>query len=759
MSPSKTSSEHNIGDTTFGSIIKMDTMPEDEQARQGSSTPKPHKLNTMPPNLSYPTSYDPLPKTPEPLHITPSSLPPNAPKESIPRFRIRRRRTNGPLAEQLHEHFATSDRPVPSIELSHEHQNSMEDMSRSTRPMDHTLLSPTITTPTAATPNTRFFSPPRTPVAQINTSFGPHGTHDRDQSCTPRLQQSNIERPSSVQSNLSDSSSSSASSTETSPSFGGSCTSPESDTTDPFIFPEAIRKPTGLASPVHFQTSSQPHKRVKTSHQVKWTPEMDEHLWKTYLAYQTNPEYTPFKALPGVAPPLGVCHRVAREAKKSWKGPRMALQPISENPAQLFDSIDSIMRETSAPPGQHGGADPPDTIRPASVLRSHSSTGFSCKPSGQWPRSETSTRKRLRVLCKSKPNLPPHYQRLMQTRSPSPFGSSSSGLRRSSRLSASPKGKGQKSSSFGTDDLKLSLTAHTMSSMQPGNALWQLASDPPVASSHQHYNTWSSSSTSRTAHHKTQSLPFGPSPSGRGKSSVPKAPLASPFQQPDGEDPFVNSVPSDLTVPEQSSSNTPALPRRKDAPWKIHAPRPMSGSMKRRAEYDLGDELFTSDVDNRRDFLKNLFRSDAAIAGDGHKRLRSRGFSLGAMRHASIEAQQQSSRQLTDLFTDPPPDEPAVAKGEVDVGSSVGNMVGMGRLAPPAPAYEQPRLGSPFAPAGNNGFSNTFPRSLFPQGLDSISNLEYQRQQPQLQKSVFGSDGANDDRMNNAPFGKNQSWQ
>lgn len=703
-------------------------------SREDNVTPRPYAT------YDPPTTRQSL-RTPEPTQTPPTQYqPPDAPVQRPPKFPLRRRRVNSAWAEQLRQHFQSEDQPVPSIELSTALQLDIPDTQRPMTPIDTNLLSPSLST-------RQLFSPPKTPVAQIRTSFDTYSTQDRAWTPVPQLDASFIERPSSALSVMSDSSASSASSSETSPSYGGSCTSPESDSADPFSFPESFSKRSSLDSPVEFKKSSKPRKRLKTSSHTKWTPEMDEHLWVVYLAYQTNPEVTPFKALPGVAPPLGVCHRVAREAKRSWKGPRIALNPISENAQQSFESIDSIVRETSAPPEIQKRPSSPALLRLQANVRSHSSTDVSRRAGGQWPRSEASTRRRLRELCKSKPNLPAHYQRLMQTRSPSPFGSSSSTLRRSSRLSPSPKSQEEGSSSFATDDLKLSLTAHTMSSMQPGNALYQLASEPPVPTPYHHYNTWSSSSASRSGHQKSQSLPHGPA-SRHTMSSRQVPPLASPFHAPE-EDRFINYASATPHLSDAPSISAHQANETRDPPWQIHAPRPMSGSMKRRADFDLGEDLVSPNLENSEE-MRNIFPSYDSLPYDGKKRARVRGFSMGAMRHASGAHQRDSTRQLTELFNNPAPEPeiPAIpATYGPQVAPSVGNMVGMGRLAPPS-SYRPPRLASPFAPAAHApaGFSNTFPRNLFPHGLNSIASMEQHRPHSQLQS--LGSDGsydANDD--------------
>lgn len=105
---------------------------------------------------------------------------------------------------------------------------------------------------------------------------------------------------------------------------------------------------------------------------VDWTDEMDGHLWRTYMLYQSDPTVTPFYVPPGGVPPLGVCHRVARVARSTWKGFKnvraRVLIPPSKNESRLL------------------AGNKADLMRKASAFR--------------WPASESSTRKRLKLLCR-----------------------------------------------------------------------------------------------------------------------------------------------------------------------------------------------------------------------------------------------------------------------------------------------------------------------------------------------------------------------
>ena len=105
----------------------------------------------------------------------------------------------------------------------------------------------------------------------------------------------------------------------------------------------------------------------------EWTDEMDGHLWRTYMDYQNDPTVTPFHLPPGGVPPLGVCHRVARVAKSTFKGLKAGVR--ARGP------VTPVKGETKPPIGNKA-----DLMRKASLLK--------------WPASESATRKRLMVLCR-----------------------------------------------------------------------------------------------------------------------------------------------------------------------------------------------------------------------------------------------------------------------------------------------------------------------------------------------------------------------
>lgn len=639
------------------------------------------------------------PRTPQPqITSTPSVLEPPEP----PKVRIKRRRPAlaSTSIPQDDGSSAGMSPGVPSIELS--------------GPASHENVSQDFLAPSSAS-MPRVGSPPRTPLAKLQTTFNslPEGLKTPEPWSAQSLwsKGESITRPSSTWSEISDSSASSLSSLDTFATHGESCTSPESEVTDPFTFPDYKENLMPSALPKDLRSLG---KRVKKQYQGYWTSEMDEHLWLTYMTYLSDPTVTPFKTLPGMAPPLGVCHRVARRAKRHWKGSRTLLGTLSEN--ETFASLDGTLmhRQSSVPPPGS-----PETLKPHALPRSFSA-GARRNP-GRWPHSNSGTRKRLRELCKRKPALSPHYQRLMHTRSPSPFESSSP----QGHSLSSPKTSSDQS--FSTRDLNVTLSTSTASSMQPGNLLSQLASSSPKTPQriNPHLKSQSLQSTFGFANDHLHR---------EGLASLRR--LASPFQEQPRRD-VPSSFSGESTL--RPHHMPPPQQRKHYSPIEIQHPKPLSASMKRRAQYQLGEELVSDDPELRRSFLEDVFR-DPAVAS-GKRRVRSRGFSLGAVRNAA-EASSQPSRQLSELFTPPATEnsQQASSNTQQDRSPVPGNLGDA--FKPPsqsqltsAPSFANGavrRLGSPFVPTSNVGMSNTFPRSLFPQGLDSISNLDSQRQ-PQVQ--------------------------
>lgn len=375
---------------------------------------------TLPKNFTFPSLDADEPKTPEPDATEPDGPPP-PPRHSscrLNRFRARSGTDVFAQAEYGHSMPVTRlpDIPLPSIEFPPLH--------------DAPTPAPSSTIPA----NDRFLAPPRdqldmmTPPAQIRaTPIDPSTTGAWEY----QHWGNSIKRPSSVCSNSSVSSVSSVETSASRPSIGGSCTSMESESQDPFWYLETPRKQ------IIERPASPPKPRQRPLPKERWTLEMDNHLWNIYQLHLQDPTITPFKMTPGSIPPLGVTHRVARQAKKTWAKSKLGQFSLSKK------------SPNTTPTGKS---------KPA-------------KPS--WPRSETSTRRRLKLLCRRKFSIAPHYQRMMQSRSPTPFLEAfARSSRESSRVNAST-GCGP----YTTRDLGVSL----VSTSAPGQ-LSLLAADEPLRS-------------------------------------------------------------------------------------------------------------------------------------------------------------------------------------------------------------------------------------------------------------------------------------
>ncbi|KAL2810843.1 hypothetical protein BJX63DRAFT_303191 [Aspergillus granulosus] len=388
---------------------------------------------TLPKDFTYPSIGQGEPRTPERASLQ-LDAPPPPPRHSCSRLRRFRVRSGTDLFAQANYDFSTynptsPDVPLPSIEFPPTRDVAAVQFETVAAPADDHLLAP---------PRARIDL--KTPPAQIRPN--PIEADSASSWSAWNLQAAGdaLQRPSSACSNASDSSVSSIETFSSRRSVGGSCTSTESDNYDPFFHIEITPKQTAELAPR--PTISQPRSRNPTKAKARWTFEMDNHLWNIYQLYIQDPTITPFKMTPGSIPPLGVTHRVAREAKRSWerKGARLDKQ---------FPSADALPRSGDSTPTAKDNA-----------------------PRPSWPKSESSTRRRLKLLCKKKFSIAPHYQRMMQSRSPTPF------LDLFSRPSdAPPRAETSVNTSavYATRDLGVSL----VSSSIPG-PLAQLAAPEPM---------------------------------------------------------------------------------------------------------------------------------------------------------------------------------------------------------------------------------------------------------------------------------------
>ncbi|KAJ9626490.1 hypothetical protein H2203_004123 [Taxawa tesnikishii (nom. ined.)] len=534
---------------------------------------RPHLSITLPRNFTFHYTDGEIPQTPAP--ITQQTEEMEQPQPAPPRqtFKVRRRKADNVDREQQSD---VDSMALPSFEM--------------TEPMDDPIPSselPHLEGYLAPRPNYQTsLSAPKTPSTKLTTAFD--SDIDNESEWAHVTNGRGIERPH----------------TNSHPSYGGSCTSPESDAPDPFSYSELkVNQP--IFSPM-ISGDSPAAKRVKTARHVRWTPEMDNHLWVTYMVVLQDPRVTPFKMLPSTAPPLGICHRVAREAKRNWKGHRTASLSVDELP-------------TPAIRVQHASS--PDTIHPGDGAGSDTPTAATNpKPlPAKWPRSEAATRKRLRELCKRKPSLSAHYQRLIQTRSPSPFQSSSP------RSSSND----MPSSAFSSRTMNVALTAATAPSMQSDAPLAQLSSDAPTIEAptpqaptpqEQRPSEWFARIGRAQAHQKSRSLQLG---LGLGSAHNDQSNiLASPFDSGLPREDFLQSMNTTQTLGRNYINNRRASGPILNSPLELHAPIPTYRSLKRRYKQE------SSGGQPGQSGLEDVFTPLPSI---NNLRGRNRGFSLSAM--------------------------------------------------------------------------------------------------------------------------------
>ncbi|KAH9887090.1 hypothetical protein F4778DRAFT_432348 [Xylariomycetidae sp. FL2044] len=361
---------------------------------------------TLPKGFRYET---PGPKTPEPCAPGHETTLPSPPR---PRFRLKKRHAshlNAPT-QQFLASVAAADVPIPSVEepdIVTEDQDMMDTLPElQIQDLDGMEIYHRL--------RPRTFSPPKTPATEIAAPHSP--MKYPDWSIDSAWSNSDLESSPEYESSRP----STAFSTQTSTSLfshysvtsdDASCISPDLESAD-FLKPDLL---------VHAVGRKEPRK-------APWTQAMNTHLWATYMLYLQDPKVTPVRLGKSCIPPNGVCLRVAREAKRSWKGSKSqpAVDPKS------------------------GSSTP---------------TAESSKPYIEWPHTCAATRAHLRELCKLKASS--KAGRYM-SRSPTPFNKAAH--RRWNRRSTPARSP----SVFSAQDMAMSLTLSTSDTMQPHGPLAQL---------------------------------------------------------------------------------------------------------------------------------------------------------------------------------------------------------------------------------------------------------------------------------------------
>ncbi|KKZ67849.1 hypothetical protein EMCG_06478 [[Emmonsia] crescens] len=595
---------------------------------------QPGLSRTLPKDFTFFTGGDDdaRPRTPE--QATKEITIPPPPHHSSCRFR-RPRLT----MENQRELFCSPDIPLPSIELSHDPSASVAsifDMAATQPIADNALQVP---------PRGRV--DPRTPPAQIRgtpVDERPCWTYGDTADCG-----ASIQRPSSACSNFSDSSAASSTSYTSHPSIGGSCTSPESEIQDPFFWYPTTSCKQELETPSKPSNVQEKPDSIAAATGPRWTAEMDSHLWNTYQIYLQDPRITPFKMVPGSLPPLGVSHRVAREARRTWSraknrhknSPLVVVTPIPV-PVIYADELGGNGKQQQQQATDDSAIRSGSTTPTARIAQS--------KPT--WPRSDSSTRRRLKDLCKRKFSIAPHYQRLLQSRSPSPFLETfpESTARTPLQLGTSHR----KAASFATRDLGVSLVSSSLPTQvaelgppmknldnsTENNWFNNISGEHEQPSSSQHHNSDPSSLDHYNYYHHHSNATRALS------NPIPR--LGSPFMYhtwgPDSSRRRLRSI-----TPASSQCETIHT-----TSLKIRSPGgridPLGNAHKRRALHQLEDELDSSGSSLQRpfpDLIRQTRYND--VPGQRRVRVRSRGVTTGAIGGGSRGRLDQL------LFTPPAP--------------------------------------------------------------------------------------------------------
>ena len=616
--------------------------------------------STLPRGFRFHHEEGDRPTTPEPLNAD-GPRQPSPPRPT--RLKVRRRNASSFQAptEQFLASVAAADVPIPTIEVPQISTHTTEDSEMS----DRETLS--ITTSGLLAPQAqhfRVFSPPKTPMPTF--SFEEGRTQRPDWTLGTSSPEDYFKRPASSLSNASDCSDDSfySGSRVSRPSDDGSCTSPESECADPFTFPSLSKgkgKATYRDQPAGKVTTLNEKIRSKMRKDARWTQAMSNHLWSTYMLYLQDPTVTPFRIGASAIPPQGIINRVSREAKRSWKGPKHP-SPIPRRSTRLSSSRTGSLDKSG----------------------SNTPTGEHPKVYAQWPHSSAATRNHLRELCKSKDTTTVQRHHHLQSRSPTPFTKSYRQIRSEEPACLS---------TFNTKDIVLSLTTSTAESMQPDGPLAKLAAEE-------------STDTPTTAAFPPlegfKPMSFGESCGfDLGEEGNRNPRLASPFTA--------------RTYGPSSSKNMGLFGRaspprtRPDTQYPVlrsplqFEPRSLNGTMKRRAQHDLEEELSPNGAVLRPSILNEQLFGNALQSNQ--RRVRSRGFSLG---------DEVFTNRVPGLFQRPAlPISPEPA-AEVEV---VANPPTAPRELLPAATFDPPRLGSPFSESGP---SQTFPRRLFQDGTATI---------------------------------------
>ncbi|KAI6296970.1 hypothetical protein MCOR05_004806 [Pyricularia oryzae] len=383
------------------------------------------------------------PHTPEPMDqgIDHEARTPSAPR---PRLRLKRRMVPQTFSAPTQDFLASvnaADTPIPSIEEPDivpndvEISDSIEMMAGLDHPyvQDRNLLTIScyddFSLPkTPAPEDIPSLSPRRYPDWSAGSSFG-SSTEDDDDDNSSTEPDYESSRPSTSRSTYTNTSIFS----RMSHFSDDQCMSPEGD------LPKDVRHENEFLPLAQNAIGNGQTVRSKR-HRAPWTKEMDAHLWTTFTTYLQDPRVTPFRTGRSCVPPHGVCTRVAREAKRSWRGSK-ATKKVDDSTAAAASRLQS-------------GSLTPTADHTAAYI--------------EWPHTCAATRTHLRDLCKLQLAAPAHPNFRYLSRSPTPL--THTAARHWNRRSTPAR------SSFATKDMGMSLAVSTSEIMQPYGPLAQLTS-------------------------------------------------------------------------------------------------------------------------------------------------------------------------------------------------------------------------------------------------------------------------------------------
>jgi hypothetical protein len=281
-----------------------------------------------------------------------------------------------------------------------------------------------------------------------------------------------------------------------------------------------------------------------------WTKPMSDHLWSTYMKYLQDPKVTPIRIGKSGVPPQGVILRVAREARRSWKG--------------------SSVKSGNTNTNQSGSMTPTLGETPRTFI--------------QWPHSDGATRAQLRDLCRVNAGSTTRTFRYMAN-SPTPCGRFAT---RRSRYST----PARSSSVFSSSDMAMSLTLSTSETMQAQGPLAQLASSETQIPINEELSTLPIEETFASPVLAPESM-FPTSPPRLGSPFVAKSygpssssSLAGAF----GVD--VSAQQQNLTVGARRNSKTPTRVERSRSNTQSRRPRQAKWELRRSKRPSLASDMW-----------------------------------------------------------------------------------------------------------------------------------------------------------------------